>query len=168
MEEQDDGPKQVALLEVGRRVRERREFVGLSQKALALLVGCQENSVSRWETGKQQMGIVDMLAVAKHLGTSVQALMDPSSDPTAVRPAPVWFISPLQLRRLQAATTRDELLGLLPGYPPVGLRLDPEDVQVTHEQFKKTQRDANALFDEKSRNRLTRSITALLRSFRAT
>lgn len=56
-------------------LRERRRRLGLTQKQLADLIGYSEKSVSKWESGNVIAPSAVLPLLAKHLGTSIDALM---------------------------------------------------------------------------------------------
>jgi Zn-dependent peptidase ImmA (M78 family)/transcriptional regulator with XRE-family HTH domain len=64
-----------AAAEVGRRIRLRREELGLSQGALARRLGKTQTAVSYWEAGKRTPAVEDLLDLAETLSTTVAALV---------------------------------------------------------------------------------------------
>jgi len=50
--------------EVGRRLRERRAQLGLTQEELAETLSVGPNTISRWETGERSIAITDLPRVA--------------------------------------------------------------------------------------------------------
>jgi Zn-dependent peptidase ImmA (M78 family)/transcriptional regulator with XRE-family HTH domain len=64
-----------AAAEVGRRIRLRREELGLSQGALARRLGKTQTAVSYWEAGKRTPAVEDLLELADTLSTTVAALV---------------------------------------------------------------------------------------------
>lgn len=78
-----EGERSISLrtaLDVGRRVRERRQQLGISQGELARKVDRTQTAVSYWEAGKRMPGLEDLLDVAAVLKVDVSALMpDPAS-----------------------------------------------------------------------------------------
>lgn len=53
--------------EVGRRLRERRVQLGLTQEVLAETLSVGPNTISRWETGERSIAITDLPRVASAL-----------------------------------------------------------------------------------------------------
>jgi transcriptional regulator with XRE-family HTH domain len=53
--------------EVGRRLRERRAQLGLTQEELAETLSVGPNTISRWETGERSIAITDLPRVASAL-----------------------------------------------------------------------------------------------------
>jgi len=146
----EEGPK-AELRKLGAHLAKLREDRGLTQPQLAKKMGRSTNSISRWETGKQQMGALDAVAAAAALGISVGALLTPGEAPEQLRTTSLYFTSPELLERLRLAKTRRQVMDLLPQRPPVGVVIEPGDVQVGKEQYEATMREAAALFDAKSR-----------------
>ena len=50
--------------EVGRRLRERRIQLGLTQEELAETLSVGPNTISRWETGERSIAVTDLPRVA--------------------------------------------------------------------------------------------------------
>ena len=75
-------------------MKARRKEIGLTQKDLADLVGCNESAISQYESGKRQMSYETQLRVAEVLHMSVSELLH---DPMAL------VLTPLQ-RQLVDAT----------------------------------------------------------------
>src|SRR3990167_9432483 len=73
-----DAKRKEALRLLGRKVADLRQQRGMSQRQLAAAIGRHVNSLSKWETGAQEMGALDAQALAKALATSVQDLLQPS------------------------------------------------------------------------------------------
>ena len=55
MKRKDFNPELVAI---GERIRIRREKLGLTQQELADAVGATRNTISRYETGQSEMGLL--------------------------------------------------------------------------------------------------------------
>ena len=55
--------------EVGKKIKARREELGLSQDQLADRLGTNRNDVSKYETGKYEMGISALFQYAEALET---------------------------------------------------------------------------------------------------
>lgn len=161
MEETADGPSKDPLRLFGARLREAREARGMSQADLAQAMGTQPNSVSRWEKGENEMGILFLLAAARALDTTVQALLEPSPVPPSTRTASAYYISPERMLALRNAKSREEAERLLPTSPPVGVQIEPADIQVSEAEFEAKQREADALFEEKIGGALRRLLQRL-------
>ena len=71
--------------EVGRKIRERRKALGLSQDELADRMGCDRNEIYRHENAKRDMSICTLFRYAEALETEPQALMPGRFSPA--RPA---------------------------------------------------------------------------------
>jgi transcriptional regulator with XRE-family HTH domain len=67
--------------DLGRRLRQKREFLGLSQEALATRVGIEQPSLSAFESGLSKPELPTMRRLGAALGESVDWLMNgPRSD----------------------------------------------------------------------------------------
>lgn len=150
--------------QVGQNLRAAREACGLSQDQLAARLGKSKNTVPRWESGENEMGVIDAIDAARELRTSVQALLDPVAVPLQ-RPEPIYFLSPAFIERLEKAKGR-RVLDFLPTRPPVGIVLDPSDVQVTKEQYDASIAKAEKTFDDKAAGPMEK-IAQLIRSLRS-
>lgn len=58
------------------KLRQRRRLMELSQRRLSTLVGAHENAVLYWERGHRRPGILDLVKVARVLGTPLPDLFD--------------------------------------------------------------------------------------------
>lgn len=56
--------------ELGKRIREAREKVGLSQDEFAVLIGRDQRAVSEYETGKRRIAVTDLPKFAEALQVS--------------------------------------------------------------------------------------------------
>lgn len=148
--EDDDSGRDERLVSIGRRVAEARERLGWSQKQLAAHIDRAVNSVSRWETGSQQMGILDALAIAAALKVPVQQLLDPMPGVERIREQTLYFVSQERIKRLRLAKNNDDLIGLLGMSPQVGVAIDPSDLQVSEADWKAYVRDANKILTERA------------------
>ena len=72
-------------VDVGRKIRERRKALGMSQDDLADRMGCDRNEIYRHENAKRDMSICTLFRYAEALGTEPQALMPERFSPA--RPA---------------------------------------------------------------------------------
>lgn len=75
---------------IGDRIRKHRNAQDLTQEALAEKIGrnLSVNSLSRYETGETEMGIVTYLAIAAALGTTLNDLA-PSDLIKNLGPSPI-------------------------------------------------------------------------------
>lgn len=60
---------------VENRLRERRQYAGLTQQQLASAVGVQQKQISAWETGQNEPSIKVLKAMAHALGCTVDDLI---------------------------------------------------------------------------------------------
>ena len=63
------------LVAIGERIRIRREELGLTQQDLADAVGTTRNTISRYETGQSEMGLLVFSAISKALRVSTAFLL---------------------------------------------------------------------------------------------
>lgn len=64
------------LLEFGKRVRARRNELGLSQEALADLAGVHRTYVGSAERGERNVALLNILRIATALGVKPGSLLD--------------------------------------------------------------------------------------------
>jgi transcriptional regulator with XRE-family HTH domain len=152
--------QRIELLALGQTVQRLRIARGWSRPQLADAVQRSPKSVQRWETGQQEMGVLDAAAIAKALGVSLQALVAPET-PALVRTSSLFFVSPARLERVRAAKSAEQLRALLASRPTVGVEIEPADVLVSREQFEATQSEADRLYDSKVRGPLQRLLAKL-------
>lgn len=81
--------------DIGGRVRQRREAIGISQAELASRAGTTQKHVSDIERGKRLMGAYMLLRLSKALHASADALLgldghDPRADEWAAGYAAGW------------------------------------------------------------------------------
>ena len=72
MKRQDFNPELVAI---GTRIRIRREELGLTQQELADAVGTTRNTISRYEIGQSETGLLLFSAISKALFISTSFLL---------------------------------------------------------------------------------------------
>ena len=72
MKRKDFNPELVAI---GERIRIRREKLGLTQQELADAVGTTRNTISRYELGQTEMGLLMFSAISKALFISTSFLL---------------------------------------------------------------------------------------------
>lgn len=94
-------------MEVGRRIREEREALGISQEELARRIFVSRQTVSNWETGKTYPDVQSLLIMSGLFGTSVDSLV--KGDVEAMDEK----ITRYELDRFRMATYRKVALGLL-------------------------------------------------------
>jgi transcriptional regulator with XRE-family HTH domain len=62
-------------LEVGKRIRIRRQRAGLSQQQLGKVVGVSGSQIARYERGQQALTVCRVLAIADALQTTAGRLL---------------------------------------------------------------------------------------------
>lgn len=62
-----------------------REHLGLTQDSLAQKIGVTKGTISRWEAGKRDMGLADLVNVANALGVEPLALLRAPEDYDAAK-----------------------------------------------------------------------------------
>lgn len=93
-------PRRRALRRLGRRVAELRTARGWNQKEFAQRIGRSINSLSRWENGTHQIGVLDALLVARELGTTLPELLGEPSATWASAGAEPVLLKRAQIDRL--------------------------------------------------------------------
>ena len=68
------------LVEFGRRIRARREELGLSQEAAAVAIGIHWTQLGKVERGQRSVRVENIIKIAGGLGTTPGALMDGLQD----------------------------------------------------------------------------------------
>ena len=68
-------PNPKFLLEVGRVLRKHREAAGMTQAELAAASGVPASLIARMENGQRGATILDLIAVARALGTTASVLI---------------------------------------------------------------------------------------------
>ena len=63
------------------RLRELRKARGISQLKLALDLNTNQNTISRYETGEREPGIVELIALADYFDVSVDYLLGRTDNP---------------------------------------------------------------------------------------
>lgn len=63
------------------RLRELRKARGISQLKLALDLSANQNTISRYETGEREPGIVELIALADYFDVSVDYLLECTDNP---------------------------------------------------------------------------------------
>jgi transcriptional regulator with XRE-family HTH domain len=94
---------------VGRRIRDRRRTLGLTQTDLALRVGCGACQISNYELGHDRVSAGMLVAIAEALGTTTTWLLDATEGPV---PGPPTVRMLQEFMRLPAAR-QEALLALV-------------------------------------------------------
>ena len=63
------------------RLRELRKERGISQLKLAMDLSTNQNTISRYETGEREPGIVELIALADYFDVSVDYLIGRTDNP---------------------------------------------------------------------------------------
>jgi transcriptional regulator with XRE-family HTH domain len=98
--------------QIGSRIREARQALGLTQEALAHNVGVSRSAVAQWETERTGQVRANLTRVAAVLGVSLGFLLNGDSGPWAdnAETADEWAL--LRLYRQLRETDRQEMLRL--------------------------------------------------------
>lgn len=67
------------------RLREVRKARGISQLKLAIDLNTNQNTISRYETGEREPGIVELIALADYFNVSIDYLLERTDDPKIYR-----------------------------------------------------------------------------------
>jgi transcriptional regulator with XRE-family HTH domain len=78
------------LVELGKRVRARRDELGISQERLAARVGLHWTFVGQVERGKRNLSTLNLLKLAYGLELDAGALVSGLPVPPIDRDKPVW------------------------------------------------------------------------------
>lgn len=71
--------------EFAARLREIREAKGLSREELADRVGVSEEAIALWERAQREPSMGNFVAVARALGVSLDAFLEPAKNPIESR-----------------------------------------------------------------------------------
>ena len=63
------------------RLKELRKAKGLSQLKLAIDLNTNQNTISRYETGEREPGIVELIRIADYFSVSVDYLIGRTDNP---------------------------------------------------------------------------------------
>lgn len=63
------------------RLKELRKARGISQLKLAMDLSTNQNTISRYETGEREPGIVELIALADYFDVSVDYLLERTDNP---------------------------------------------------------------------------------------
>src|SRR5437879_5983184 len=95
--------QRVLYREIGSKIREGRERLGLTQEALAKHVGLSRTSITNIEQGRQTILVHQLVGFARALNVEPAALLPPSkTEPVAKLPAEIAHLIP----RLKPDDTR--------------------------------------------------------------
>ena len=64
------------------RLKQLRRQHGISQLKLAMDLGLNQNSISRYESGEREPGIVELIRIADYFHVSIDYLVGRTDDPT--------------------------------------------------------------------------------------
>ena len=79
-----DGPEVAAMVSLGKRIRQYRETRGLSQEALAKLLGVSRPTLSLIETGDRKVCADEIKRLSDIFNISVDAFFDEAKEPRIV------------------------------------------------------------------------------------
>jgi transcriptional regulator with XRE-family HTH domain len=71
----------VRLVMLSKRLRDRREFIGLTQPELGQRVGRTKQQIYRYEQGENEPDATTLAALSKELGVSADYLLGLTDDP---------------------------------------------------------------------------------------
>lgn len=63
------------------RLKEIRKAKGISQLKLAMDLNTNQNTISRYETGEREPGILELIKIADYFGVSVDYLLERTDNP---------------------------------------------------------------------------------------
>lgn len=63
------------------RLKEVRKAKGISQLKLALELNTSQNTISRYETGEREPGLVELIKIADYFDISVDYLLERTENP---------------------------------------------------------------------------------------
>ncbi len=63
------------------RLKEIRKARGISQLKLALDLNTNQNTISRYETGEREPGIVELIKIADYFDVSIDYLLERTNNP---------------------------------------------------------------------------------------
>lgn len=63
------------------RLKEIRKAKGVSQLKLAIDLNTNQNTISRYETGEREPGIVELIRIADYFDVSVDYLLERTDNP---------------------------------------------------------------------------------------
>ena len=68
------------------RLKEVRKAKGISQLKLALELNTSQNTISRYETGEREPGLVELIKIADYFDISVDYLLERTENPQIQKP----------------------------------------------------------------------------------
>lgn len=63
------------------RLKELRKAKGISQLKLAIDLNTNQNTISRYETGDREPGIVELIKIADYFNVSIDYLVERTNNP---------------------------------------------------------------------------------------
>ncbi|MBQ8751918.1 MAG: helix-turn-helix transcriptional regulator [Clostridia bacterium] len=63
------------------RLKEIRKSKGISQLRLAMDLNTNQNTISRYETGEREPGIVELIKIADYFNISIDYLLERTDNP---------------------------------------------------------------------------------------
>ena len=63
------------------RLKELRKLKGISQLTLATDLNTNQNTISRYETGDREPGIMELIKIADYFHVSIDYLVERTNDP---------------------------------------------------------------------------------------
>lgn len=63
------------------RLKEIRKSRGISQLKMAMDLNTNQNTISRYETGEREPGIVELIKIADYFNVSVDYLLERTDNP---------------------------------------------------------------------------------------
>jgi transcriptional regulator with XRE-family HTH domain len=70
----------VASPDIGMRIQQAREELGITQQELAARLGCTQAALSNYELGKRRLYLANLERIASALGKTVGYFTEPSTD----------------------------------------------------------------------------------------
>lgn len=67
------------------RLKEIRKSKGISQLKMAMDLNTNQNTISRYETGEREPGIVELIKIADYFNISVDYLLERTDNPNIQR-----------------------------------------------------------------------------------
>mgnify|MGYP004620978713 FL=1 len=67
------------------RLKEIRKAKGISQLKLAMELNTNQHTISRYETGEREPGLVELVAIADYFDVSVDYLLERTDNPKVNR-----------------------------------------------------------------------------------
>ena len=63
------------------RLKEIRKSKGISQLKLAMDLNTNQNTISRYETGEREPGIMELIKIADYFNVSIDYLLERTNNP---------------------------------------------------------------------------------------